>query len=132
MGMEEHLKLLAVLLIVMAVVGFIGAIVFIAVVGSPIAMIVDAGLDGTAESITEPMMRLFGAALSLLLFLMAIPTFLTGLGLLRFQPWARDAGMVVCALHLLVLPVGTLLGIYGFWVLLSPESEPLFSPRPSR
>jgi hypothetical protein len=37
--------------------------------------------------------------------------------------------MVVCALMLAEFPIGTLLAVYGFWVVLSPEVEPLFSPR---
>ena len=37
------------------------------------------------------------------------------------------------ALNILNLPVGSILGCYGLWVLLTPETDPLFSaPPPDR
>jgi hypothetical protein len=33
---------------------------------------------------------------------------------------------VISALDLIHIPIGTALGIYGFWVLLSPETEAMF------
>jgi hypothetical protein len=39
--------------------------------------------------------------------------------------------IVVSALHLINIPFGTALGIYGLWVLLSPEAQRLFTPTAS-
>jgi len=38
---------------------------------------------------------------------------------------------VLCAINLLHVPLGTILGLYGFWVLLKPETEALFVQRPA-
>lgn len=40
----------------------------------------------------------------------------------------RTAALVLAVLNLFVLPFGTALGIYAFWVLLHNESRGLFEP----
>ena len=47
----------------------------------------------------------------------------TGWALLARQPWARLAAIVVGAVNLVDMPLGTALGIYTFWVLLPVQSE---------
>ena len=37
--------------------------------------------------------------------------------------------IVLSALHLVNIPIGTILGIYGLWVLLSKETDLLFGER---
>lgn len=64
-----------------------------------------------------------------LLLILAVPSIALGIGLLNYRPWARSIGMVLSIINLLNFPIGTVLGIYGLWVLLSPETDPLFSPR---
>lgn len=44
----------------------------------------------------------------------------------QYLEWARTFMIVVCGLNILNPPFGSLLGVYGLWVLLSPETEPLF------
>ncbi len=61
--------------------------------------------------------------------LLAAPMVMTGMGLLRAQGWARTMGMVVCALAIINIPLGSMLGGYGLWVLTSLEIEPLFENR---
>ena len=46
-----------------------------------------------------------------------------GVGLLDYEPWARPLAVAVCVLALVNFPVGTLLGIYGLWTLLSAAGE---------
>jgi hypothetical protein len=48
----------------------------------------------------------------------------------RRRPWARVLGIVLCILGLLHLPFGTIVGVYGLWVLFSPETEALFRRMP--
>lgn len=64
-----------------------------------------------------------------LLLVLALPTIALGIGLLKYRPWARSTGTVISIIELLNFPIGTVLGIYALWVLLSPETDPLFSPR---
>lgn len=44
---------------------------------------------------------------------------LTGLGILGRRAWGRFLGIVLSALNLFNFPLGTLIGGYGLWVLLS-------------
>jgi len=70
----------------------------------------------------------FAIAVGLFLFLLAVTLtgIIAGVGLLRFRPWARILTIVLSALNLMNFPLGTLVGAYGLWVMLSRETEPLF------
>jgi hypothetical protein len=46
-----------------------------------------------------------------------------GIGLLSRAPWARSLSLVAGFIELLNVPIGTALGIYTIWVLLSTGSE---------
>lgn len=71
-----------------------------------------------------------GTFLAGLFIVLSLPGIITGFGLLRFRPWARIAGIIVGALHILGFPVGTALGIYALWVLLNAQTAPLFGQQP--
>jgi hypothetical protein len=58
--------------------------------------------------------------------LLGLPMVIGGVFLLRLEEWARLMMVVVSALNVLNLPLGSILGGYGLWVLLTPETEPLF------
>lgn len=65
--------------------------------------------------------------------LLAVPCLIGGWYLRRFDERARSALIVTSALNLLNVPIGSLLGGYGIWVLLTEETEPLFlTPPPDR
>ncbi len=53
----------------------------------------------------------------------AVVTVAAGVGLMNYETWARPVAVVVCVLALLHFPLGTLLGAYGLWVLVSAEGE---------
>ena len=55
------------------------------------------------------------------LFVVAAGGILVGWGLLKHQPWARVAAIVLGIVSLLHPPFGTALGIYTLWVLLSDQ-----------
>jgi len=78
--------------------------------------------------IAIPVVGIVGIVLVSLLLLLSIPGIILGAGLLKLRPWARVLGIVMSALDLLHIPIGTALGIYGLWVLLQPETERLLSP----
>lgn len=62
----------------------------------------------------------------------SIPGIVGGVGLLRARPWARVLLLVLGALNLMFVPIGTALGGYTFWVLLirSDASSPFEHPEP--
>lgn len=64
-----------------------------------------------------------------LMAVLAIPHIIAGIGLMRYRRWARPFGMVLLTFSLLNVPLGTGVGLYGLWVLMSPEADEVFSPR---
>jgi len=61
-----------------------------------------------------------------------VPGLIGGIGLLRHKPWARILLIILSAIWLLEFPVGTALGAFGLWVLLSRDGQALFVvPPPS-
>lgn len=61
----------------------------------------------------------------IIILLLSVSGIIAGVGLLKFYP--RILTIVLSALNLLNIPIGTALGVYGLWVLLSPQAEPLFA-----
>lgn len=51
-----------------------------------------------------------------------------GAGLRRRRAWGRRVSLFLSFLNLLVLPVGTVLAAYAFWVLLNDQARRLFDP----
>ena len=79
--------------------------------------------DRTAMFVTGTV----GTALMVLFFLLSIPSFFAAWGLLHYRPWARVLAIVLAVLHIFSFPFGTALAVYTLWVLLSAETQPLFS-----
>jgi hypothetical protein len=65
------------------------------------------------------------------IILLSLPGVFAGYGLLKRRPWARILAIVVGALHLYNLPIGTALGVYTFVVLADSRAEALFRPEVS-
>ena len=57
---------------------------------------------------------------------------LAGWGLLKYQRWARIVTIVLSCFDLLNFPFGTAIGVYGIWVLFSPQATALFERRDVR
>jgi hypothetical protein len=90
-------------------------------------MSVHAGANPHDAAVALPLIGVIGSALFVFILLLSLPGVVVGIGLLKFSPWARIAGIVLSALNLISIPFGTLLGIYGLWVLLNKETEALFA-----
>ncbi|HBL29198.1 MAG TPA: hypothetical protein DD490_20395 [Acidobacteria bacterium] len=67
-----------------------------------------------------------GAAVAGFLVLLSLPGLFAGYGLLKRRPWARILAIVVGALHLYNMPLGTALGIYTFVILADAKADGLF------
>lgn len=127
--MERHLKLSGMLNIAVGIIGILTCIVILISCGGPSGVLLINAREGGSTSTDEGIATAF---YMVFLFLMAAPLIATGLGLLRFQEWARNLGMVLSILSLLHLPLGTFVGVYSLWVLTSFEVEPLFKAPPVR
>jgi hypothetical protein len=125
--MRDHVRILAYLHIVFGSLGTIAALIVLFVFGG-IAGIVGAANPGNPEAwhVAMPILGMVGLVISVCVLLLSLPGVITGFGLLKFRPWARMLGIVLSALNLPGVPIGTAIGVYGLWVLLQPETERLF------
>ncbi len=130
--MDAHVRILAILHIALGVFGLLMGAAVLVIFGGLAGWI---GLKGAHLSpntlVAVPILSLVGGAICLLLVVLSLPGLIAGFGLLRFRPWARVLTIVLSAIELLNVPLGTALGVYGLWVLLSPAAEPLFQPHPA-
>ena len=121
--MNTHVKVLGVLFLVLSAFGLMAALVVGIGIGGA-AGIVSATAD--ADPAVIPILGLAGSVLVLVLLALSLPGLVAGVGLLKFQPWARILAIVLCAINLINFPFGTIFGAYGLWVLLTKETEALF------
>jgi hypothetical protein len=126
--METHVKVLGVLHIVLGAIGVFCALL-LAFVFLGASGIVGASAAGEDAAIAIPILGITGGALIAFLMATSLPGIFAGWGLLRFRPWARILGIVLSIFALILIPLGTIVGIYGLWVLLNKDTERLFAPR---
>src|SRR5262245_10798226 len=125
--MQTHVKVLAVLHIVLGALGvLIGLGIFVLFGG--IAGLVQMDHDPDAAFVV-PMMGAIGGFVLIVLLVLSVPGIIAGAGLLSYQPWARILTIMLSILDLISIPFGTALGIYGLWVLFKPEGAQLFEQR---
>ena len=128
--METHVKVLGALQIALGSLSLLAAVILTVVfMGGVGAM----GISGDPDAQRAmPFVGLIGTSIVTLLVVTSLPSIITGIGLLKFRPWARVLGIVLSVLSLMMIPFGTIVGAYGLWVLFSKETEPLFNaPAPS-
>jgi hypothetical protein len=125
--MRDHVRILAYLHIGFGALGMTAAVIVLFVFGG-IAGIVGAANPGNPEAwhVAMPILGMVGLVISVCVLLLSLPGIIAGFGLLRFRPWARILTIVLSALHLPGVPIGTAIGIYGLWVLLQAETERMF------
>jgi hypothetical protein len=123
--MQTHVKVLGVLYLAVSALFLAGALFLLLILGGT-AGIVGATADPQDSAIAIPVLGIAGSALALFLGVFSIPGLATGYGLLNYKPWARVLGIVLSALNLINIPLGTILGAYGLWVLLNKDTERLF------
>ena len=124
--MELHVKILAAFHLVFGVLGLIVALAVLLIFGGAASVAGVAGVEEPDVWIAMPILAIAGSAILLAVLTLSIPGIIAGFGLLKFRPWARILAIVLSATGLINFPFGTVVGIYGLWVLLSPETERLF------
>ena len=123
--MDTHVKVLGALQIAMGTLGLFAAVVLVLVFGVASSAV---GMSGDPDAtIALPIIGVTGVALVTFLVVLSLPGVIIGIGLIQRRPWARIAGIVLSILGLMVVPFGTIVGVYGLWVLFSKDTEQLFS-----
>jgi hypothetical protein len=127
--MQTHVKVLGVIYLAVGGLMLLGALFLLLTMGG-VAGIVGASADPEDAAIAIPVLGLAGTALALFLGVFALPSLVTGYGLINYKPWARIVGIILSAISLINIPIGTIIGAYGLWVLLNKDTERLFSTAP--
>jgi hypothetical protein len=121
--MDKHVTFVAVINIAFGFLGiFLAFFLFIVLIGAGII-----SQDPEAMKITS----IVGIAIAFFLLMTSIPEVIGGFGLMKRKPWARILVLIIACLDLLIIPIGTLIGIYELWVLLNEETVKIFAV-PSR
>jgi len=113
---EQHRRLLGVLWLAYSAFHLIGGVVLMAVAHTIF------GPYGPASG-APPWLRPFLSFIAVLILVKGGAGLLGGYGLLQRLSWARVLTLVIAFIALLNIPLGTVLGIYTLWVLLSPGAE---------
>ncbi|MEL6106177.1 MAG: serine/threonine-protein kinase [Planctomycetota bacterium] len=115
---ETHVRIIAVLNIAFGMISVLA--------GIGLFMLL-AGIGITLQDQKETgVLAVVGLFVGGFLFFLGVPGVIIGLGLWRFESWARIAAIVLSALSLMNVPLGTLLGMYSLWALLREDSSVLF------
>lgn len=120
--MDTHVKTLGTLNIIFGAGGFALAIA---------ALIAGGGFAGISSAFNEDVYGFIATASVVFHLIITLPCLIAGIYVRRLKDWARVLLIVVSAVNILNVPFGTMLGAYGLWVLLLPETEPLFQNRPN-
>jgi hypothetical protein len=111
--MERHITAVGVLHIVYNIVGLlIGLFLFTFLTGIGIF---------TGDDVALTVLTLVATFLAGLFLVGSIPGIIGGIYLIQRKEWARILVIVVSFFELLHIPLGTLLGAYSLWVLLSSD-----------
>lgn len=123
-GMDIQVKALATVFIVFGALGLLAAFVVSVVFGTPGAARAIFGSTGLWMAPAD--IRLTRIAICALLLAVSLAGVAAGIGLLALKGWARLLAIVLSALNLINVPLGTVLGVYGLCVLLSEQGSRLF------
>jgi hypothetical protein len=132
--MQSHIRILGILHIVLGALGALAGLAVLLIFGG-IAGFVGANVAGEAGAEAQaaaPIVAMVGGAIAVFLLFVSLPGIIAGIGLLHYREWARILTIVLSAFDLLNVPLGTMLGVYGLWVLLQKETADLFANPPNR
>lgn len=124
--MRQHVTVLGILYIVLGAIGMIGAFIVLLVFGGAAGVVGAVAQEEPDAGIAVPILIVVGVVFCLFLVILSVPGIIAGIGLIKFRPWARIFALILSVLNLLHIPLGTAVGVYGLWVLLSSETEAIF------
>ena len=126
--MRDHVRILGILNIIFGVLVILIGLASLIFCGGAAALVVWVA-DTSHADVVVPVLGVIGAVIFVVLLLVSLPIIIAGAGLLKYQPWARILTIILSALNLMNMPIGTALGVYGLWVLLNGDAERLFTTR---
>jgi hypothetical protein len=122
--MQQHVKIIAIINIVLSGLGIIGGVVVLIFFGGLAGL---AGADGDPDAAAGVVaLGAVGVIAFIAILVWCVPTLIGGIGLMQYREWARILMIVMSAIGLLSVPLGTALGVYGIWALTRDETRALF------
>jgi hypothetical protein len=112
--MKNHIQILGVLYILFGLLGVVVAVIFFD------ALAGRGPIPGKMKLIFST--SGFGSVLALFFVLVSLPGIIGGLALLMRKSWARIWVLILGFVNIFNIPLGTMLGIYTIWVLMSEEA----------
>jgi hypothetical protein len=121
--MKKHVTVVAAIQVGFALLGLIGALAAFFALSFARTQVGD-------EEVAGPLLEVLSISIPLMIGFLSTLGLIGGIGLFGYKPWARYIVIVVSALGLLNIPIGTLKGVYFLWVLLQNDTIKLFENRP--
>jgi hypothetical protein len=116
--MKPHIQIVAALHIALGALSVIGAIVLFACLGLAGTIVVSQG-----EHAAAGILGIIAVVLCGFLVLLGLPGIIGGWALITERSWGRPLVLVLGVLNLFNIPIGTAVGIYTLWALLSDSSD---------
>ena len=123
--MQPHLKLLGILQLLWGWIGLLLGVSTLMLAAGAAAI----GLTSSANSLSAGATAATFAIFSAALLLGGLANAWAGAAIRKLQPEGRLATLGLAVPNLFVLPFGTALGVYAFWVLLHDETRKMFGIR---
>lgn len=120
--MKKHLTAVATIRIALSTLVLIGIMIAVTAFGFAMEFV-------PAEDLPKQVMPLIKGIFSFIMIASASVSVLgiiAGIGLLNYKSWGRILMLVVSAFSLINIPIGTIVGVYSFWVLMQDETIRLF------
>lgn len=120
--MKKHVTVVAAIQVGFGILGLIAALALFIVFNFVKTQVAH-------DEVASTVIQIIGTSLPLMVGFLSTLGLVGGIGLFGYKPWARYIVIVVSALGLLNIPIGTLKGVYFLWVLLQNDTIRLFENR---
>jgi hypothetical protein len=118
--MQKHVTIVGSVQIGFSVLGLMGAVAIF------VALTFARGFTEN-DDVAQTVLRFLSISLPLLIGILSTLGLAGGIGLLVYKPWARYLVIIISALDCLIIPFGTIKGIYSIWALVQDDTLKLFN-----
>ena len=126
--MKRHVDFLSTLYVTWGAIFALVAIAGFALAGGAFAIAQSTGPVRFGSEMAARVTAVTISIISLIALVWAVLHIIAGRMLKKLRPSARLMTLGLAVGNLILLPFGTALGVYGFWVLLKDEGRRLFEP----
>lgn len=119
--MEQHIRIVAILYIILGALGLLLSIAFF-IGGAGFAAALSSEDRDAALA-----MGTCGTVVAVIIGIISLPSIIAGMGLLKRKSWARVLTIILSVINLFNFPIGTAIGAYAMWALLNDQSRAHFT-----